>query len=132
MKTTNALTHAVFLALIALTVQAAPPDSFFRALHIVETGGKRGAIIGDNGKALGPLQIHRSYHADARIGGDYARCADLNYSRRVVTAYLQRYAPAAWAKGDVTTLARIHNGGPRGASKPATVRYGAKVKRLTK
>ena len=121
----------LFLAL-ALTAQCAPPDSFFRALHLVETGGKRGAIIGDNGRALGPLQIHRAYHIDSRVAGDYSRCADLDYSKRVVTAYLQRYAPAAWANGDVNTLARIHNGGPRGASKPATIRYGEKVSRLTK
>jgi hypothetical protein len=78
------------------------------------------------------LQIHRAYHADARIGGDYSRCADLDYSKRVVSAYLQRYAPAAWAAGDVTTLARVHNGGPRGASKQVTVAYGNKVARLTK
>ena len=122
---------ALFLAL-ALTAQAAPPDSFFRALHIVETGGKRGPILGDNGKALGPLQIHRAYHADSRVAGEYSRCADLDYSKRVVTAYLQIYASAAWKSGAVTTLARIHNGGPRGASKAATIRYGAKVKRLTK
>lgn len=121
----------LFLALCAVA-HAAPPESFFRALHIVETGGKRGAIIGDNGAALGPLQIHRSYHADARIGGDYSRCADLDYSKRVVSAYLQRYAPDAWAKGDVETLARIHNGGPRGDKKPATYNYGQKVLRLTK
>ena len=124
-------TLALLLALAA-TAQAAPPDSFFRALHIVETGGKRGAILGDNGKALGPLQIHKAYHADARIGGDYALCADLDYSKRVVSAYLQRYAPQAWAAGDVKTLARIHNGGPRGANKAATVAYGDKVARLTK
>jgi hypothetical protein len=122
---------ALFLALAA-TAQAAPPASFFRALHTVETSGRTGAILGDNGKALGPLQIHKAYHADARVGGDYSRCADLNYSKRVVSAYLQRYAPQAWAAGDVTTLARIHNGGPRGASKPATVNYAAKVTRLTK
>ena len=122
---------ALLLALCA-TAQAAPPDSFFRALHIVETGGKRGAIIGDQGRSLGPLQIMRAYHADSRVAGDYARCADLDYSKRVVSAYLQRYAPQAWAAGDVTTLARIHNGGPRGASKPATVAYGDKVARLTK
>ena len=121
----------LFLALCAVA-HAAPPDSFFRALHIVETGGKRGAIIGDNGAALGPLQIHRSYHADARIGGDYSRCADLDYSKRVVSAYLQRYAPDAWAKGDVETLARIHNGGPRGDKKLATYNYAQKVLRLTK
>ena len=122
---------ALLLALAA-TAQAAPPDGFFRALHIVETSGRTGPILGDNGRALGPLQIHRGYHTDARIGGDYAQCADLDYSRRVVSAYLQRYAPAAWAAGDVTTLARIHNGGPRGASKQATIHYGAKVARLTK
>ena len=124
-------TLALLLALCA-TAQAAPPASFFRALHVVETSGRTGAILGDGGKALGPLQIHKAYHADARVGGDYSRCADLKYSKRVVSAYLQRYAPAAWAAGDVTTLARIHNGGPRGATKPATVNYAAKVTRLTK
>ena len=124
-------TTLLLLALCA-TAQAAPPASFFRALHVVETSGRTGAIIGDNGRALGPLQIHKAYHADARIGGDYSRCADLDYSRRVVTAYLQRYAPAACAAGDVKTLARIHNGGPKGATKPATVAYGDKVARLTK
>ena len=121
----------LFLAL-ALTAQAAPPDSFFRALHLVETGGRTGAILGDNGRALGPLQIHRAYHADSRVAGAYERCADLDYSKRVVSAYLQRYAPKAWASVDVTTLARIHNGGPRGASKAATIRYGEKVRRLAK
>lgn len=123
---------SLFLLAIALTAQAAPPDSFFRALHLVETSGKRGAILGDGGKALGPLQIHRGYHADSGVGGEYSRCADLDYSKRVVSAYLQRYAPAAWAKGDVTTLARIHNGGPRGDTKPATINYAAKVSRLSK
>ena len=123
---------ALLLALCA-TAQAAPPDSFWRALHLVESSGRTtGPIIGDGGKALGPLQIHRAYHADSRVAGDYSRVADLDYSKRVVTAYLQRYAPQAWASGDVKTLARVHNGGPRGASKPATVAYGDKVARLTK
>jgi len=121
----------LLLALCA-TAHAEPPASFWHALHVVETFGRTGPILGDNGKALGPLQIHRAYHADARIGGDYSRCADLDYSKRVVSAYLQRYAPQAWAAGDVTTLARVHNGGPRGATKPATVAYGDKVARLSK
>lgn len=122
---------ALFLALAA-AAHAAPPESFWRALHLVETGGRRGAILGDGGKALGPLQIHRGYHEDARIGGDYSRCADLDYSKRVVSAYLQRYAPKAWAAGDVETLARIHNGGPRGDRKQATINYGKKVLRLSR
>ena len=126
-------TTLLLLALaLAATAHAAPPPSFFRALHVVETSGRTGAILGDQGRALGPLQIHRGYHADSRVAGDYSRVADLDYSKRVVTAYLQRYAPAAWAAGDVTTLARIHNGGPRGHLKPATKAYGDKVARLTK
>ena len=116
----------VFLAL-AVAAHAAPPASFFKALHQVETGGRFGAIIGDNGAALGPLQIHRAYWQDSRIGGTYDQCADLEFSKRVVTAYLKRYAPAAWAAGDVETLARVHNGGPRGHLKPATLSYSRKV-----
>jgi len=119
---------ALFFALSAL-VHAAPPDSFWRALHVVETGGKRGAILGDNGKALGPLQIHRSYWQDARVSGRYEDCADLAYSIKVASSYLKRYAPKAWEAGDITTLARVHNGGPQGHKKPATVRYAEKVKR---
>ena len=115
-----------FLAL-AVAAHAAPPASFFKALHQVETGGRFGAIVGDNGAALGPLQIHRAYWQDSRIGGTYEQCADLEFSKRVVTAYLKRYAPAAWAAGDVETLARVHNGGPRGHLKPATLCYSRKV-----
>jgi hypothetical protein len=123
----------LLLLALAATAHAAPPDSFFRALHVVETSGRTGPILGDGGKALGPLQIHRAYHADSRVAGDYSRVADLAYSKRVATAYLKRYAPpAAWAAGDVEVLARIHNGGPRGHLKPATKGYGARVKALTK
>lgn len=119
---------ALFLAL-AGAASAAPSPAFFRALHVVETSGRNGPILGDNGAALGPLQIHRSYHADSGIAGDYSRCADLAYSRQVVAAYLKRFAPRAWAKGDAVTLARVHNGGPAGAQKRATLAYAERVKR---
>jgi hypothetical protein len=119
--------HALLLLALAATTHAAPPESFWRALHQVETSGRHGPIVGDGGKALGPLQIHRAYHADSRVAGDYSRVSDLAYARRVATAYFKRYAPQAWAAGDVEALARIHNGGPRGHLKPATKRYGAKV-----
>jgi len=124
----------LLFTLAVITTQAAPSPSFFAALHQVETGGALGGIKGDKGKALGPLQIHRAYHADSRVGnaGDYARCADLEYSKKVVTSYLKRYAPAAWESGDVATLARIHNGGPKGNIKPATKSYSQKVLRVLK
>lgn len=122
--------HFALLIALCATAHAAPPDSFWRALHVVETSGRTGPIVGDGGRALGPLQIHRAYHQDSRVAGDYSRVSELDYSKRVATAYLKRHAPEAWAKGDVETLARVHNGGPRGASKPATLGYGRKVAAL--
>ena len=126
--------HLALLFAFAITVQAAPDASFFRALHIVETSGKLGPTLGDQRRSLGPLQISRAYHKDSRVGNDsdYMRCADLEYSKRVVTAYLQRYAPQAWAAGDVETLARVHNGGPKGATKPATKSYAMRVQAFMK
>ena len=102
------------------------------ALATHRASGRTGAIVGDQGRALGPLQIHRGYHQDSRVAGDYSRLADLEYSKRVATAYLKRYAPTAWEAGDVETLARVHNGGPRGHLKPATKGYGVRVKAFSK
>ena len=126
----------ILILLVALCASsyAAPPDSFWRALHLVETSGKLGPTIGDQGRSLGPLQISRAYHKDSRVGNDsdYARCADLEYSKKVVTAYLQRYAPTAYAAGDVEVLARVHNGGPKGATKTVTKGYAVRVKAFMK
>jgi hypothetical protein len=122
----------ILLLALCATAHADPGPGFWRALHIVETSGRTGPIVGDQGRALGPLQIHRGYHADSRVAGDYSRVSDLNYSKRVATAYLKRYAPEAWAAGDVETLARVHNGGPRGHLKTATKSYGARVKLFSK
>jgi len=124
--------RALLLLALCATAHAAPRDSFWRAIHLVETSGRTGPILGDGGAALGPLQIHKSYHTDSRVAGDYSRVSELDYSKRVATAYLKRYAPVAWAAGDVETLARVHNGGPRGHLKQATKSYGARVKALSK
>ena len=123
--------HITALAVLAFAPAfAAPSASFLDALHQVETSGRTGRIIGDSGRALGPLQIHRSYWIDSRVPGRYEDCADLAYSRRVVSAYLIRYARAAWDRGDVRTLAAVHNGGPRGTSKPAALRYADRVEKI--
>lgn len=104
--------RTILFICLALPVGAAPPESFWRALHAVETGGRLGAIRGDNGAALGPLQIHRAYWLDSGVKGSYSQCSDLAYSRAVVSAYMRRYAPKAWAEGDCRALAMTHNGGP--------------------
>jgi hypothetical protein len=106
----------ILFLLLALTVNAAPPEKWWSALHLQESGGAIGAIKGDyvNGqaRALGSYQIHMAYFIDSGVKGDYSQCADLAFSRKVVTAYLQRYAPKAWAAGDCNVLFRTHNGGP--------------------
>lgn len=102
----------LFLCL-ALPLGAAPQDSFWRALHAVESGGKLGAIKGDKGAALGPYQLHKAYWLDSGVKGSYSQCADLAYARAVVSAYMQRHAARAWASGDCRTLAMVHNGGPQ-------------------
>jgi hypothetical protein len=116
---------------LACTAHAAPPEIYWKALHHVESSGRHGRILGDyvNGQpqALGPLQLHKGFHLDSRVPGPFERVADLSYARRVATAYYKRYAPKAWERGDVVTLARIHNGGPRGHHKAATLAYSRKV-----
>lgn len=125
----------LFSFLLCFATQAASLESrFVNALHQVETSGRNGAILGDNGRALGPFQIHKSYWRDAvnfdkSIGGKYDDCANFNYSVKVVTAYLNRYAKAAVLKRDYKTQAEIHNGGPNGANQKATNAYWQKVKR---
>jgi hypothetical protein len=111
----------------ALSASAAVPTAFYRALWQVEASGKEGNVIGDNGRSLGPYQIGKAYWQDSRIPGTYGMVTNEAYARRVVSSYLSRYAPAAVAIGDLETLARIHNGGPAGASKAATLPYWRKV-----
>ena len=105
--------RALFILCLASSLGAAPQESFFRALHAVESGGRLGAIKGDKGAALGPLQLHKAYWLDSGLKGSYSQCSDLGYARAVVSAYMQRKAPLAWAAGDCRTLAMVHNGGPQ-------------------
>lgn len=128
----------IFTFFIALSINAANLDNkFVRALHMVESGGRVGKIVGDNGRALGPLQIHKSYWQDAvtfdkTIGGSYSDCAKLDYSIKIVTAYLNRYAEKAILSHDYKKLARIHNGGLKGDKKEATIEYWNKVNKFLK
>jgi hypothetical protein len=120
---------ALFLALAA-AAHAAPPESFWRALHVVETSGRQGPILGDNGRSLGPLQISRAYFADSRVGGAYEQVADLPFAIKVASAYMKRYEPEAWRAGNVEVLARLHNAGPNWRRKlSSTDVYAAKVRR---
>lgn len=100
-----------------------------RAIGLVESGNADSAV-GDGGRSRGRYQISRAYWIDG--GGDPKRYEKdvLNSAicRRVMLAYWERYCPAALFGGDLETLARIHNGGPRGRQKVATQEYWLKVK----
>lgn len=133
----NILIFVVFaVGLVAAFAAASPPpadfdmDRILTAIRQVETGGHRDPAnaVGDKGKAIGPFQIHRAYWADAvehdpSIGGTYADCKNEAYARKIVIAYLSRYCKN-W---DYETVARIHNGGPKGHTKTATLKYWYKV-----
>lgn len=123
------LLFAFFLFNFSSASAAEIPAKFFTAIHTVETSRRTGPILGDGGRALGPYQIHRAYWQDANVPGTYAQVADERYARRVVTAYLTRYARAAVANGDLETLARIHNGGPLGHRRAGTLPYWHRVRR---
>lgn len=105
-------------------------STFVYALGMVEVGtayqdsDKRG-LAGE----LGPLQITKAYWKDSGVPGRWEDCRSWEYSVKVLYSYLRRYAKEALQKNDFETLARIHNGGPRGAQKPQTASYWEKVQR---
>lgn len=103
------------------------------AIRFVESGHRDSPPDGDAGLAIGPYQIHEVYWRDAvraepSLGGSYQDCRQRRYAERVIAAYMQRYAAAAWADGDAETIARVHNGGPLGGDKAATRGYWRKVR----
>jgi hypothetical protein len=132
--------RTVMLFIVSLVLTAVPAfaqqvtmDKFLDAICKVESRGNVSAI-GDNGRAIGPYQIWREYWQDAvkfdkSLAGCYEDCKNPVYARRVVRAYMARYAPpgASWE-----VMARIHNGGPQGHRRATTAKYWAKVQAALK
>lgn len=132
MADNNPLFYSVMLAgfglwiLIAHACHADEVDDFFYAIAAVESNHNDDAV-GDGGASIGRYQIQRPYWIDSRVPGKYEQVRDPAYARRVMVAYWKRYVPEAWANRDWQTLARVHNGGPRGHRKRATLVYWEKV-----
>ena len=101
------------------------------ALMLVESSNNDLAV-GDQGRAIGCLQIHRSVVLDVnRITGSHYRHQDMTNraaARAVCQAYLTHYGRGATTE----QLARRWNGGPAGDRKSATEAYWAKVKKHLK
>jgi hypothetical protein len=132
----NALASLTLLGVsVAITslAQADVPRRLLDAIRIVESGGNDNAV-GDGGNAIGPYQIWKNYWKDAvehepSIGGKYEDCFDQKYAEKIVNAYMDRYAIPRRLGHEPTfeDIARIHNGGPNGHKKKATIPYWDKV-----
>lgn len=110
-----------------------PRRDILDAIRFVESSGRDDVKDGDGGLAIGPYQIHEVYWRDAvaaepSLGGRYQDCRNRDYAERVIAAYMRRHASSAWERGVAETLARIHNGGPRGDDNPATIGYWRRVR----
>jgi hypothetical protein len=107
-------------------------NSLISALMIVESSNNDLAI-GDQGRAIGCLQIHKAVVLDVnRITGSHYRHQDMTnrvQARAVCQAYLTHYG-----NGKTTEeQARIWNAGPQGhKKKTATQAYWLKVQRNLK
>ena len=115
--------------LLATPAEIAADADFLRALATVESRGNDAAVNARE-DAHGRFQIRAAYLADANeyAGTAYtlADCHDPAIARAVVCAYLTRYGNALARTGRLVTardLARIHNGGPKGWKKSATLDY---------
>ena len=106
------------------------PAGFLDRLAMVESGGDDAATNAAEG-AVGRYQIRAGYLADgnAAAGTSYTleEMRDPDKAEAVGRAYLGRYGRAfAERAGRAPTaeeLARIHNGGPRGAESHRTLAY---------
>lgn len=106
-------------------------NNLISALMIVESGNNDQAI-GDQGRALGPLQIHKAVVLDVnKFTGSNYRHQDMTNrvaARAVCQAYLEHYGKGK----SLEEQARIWNGGPTGDRKEATVAYWSKVRKQIK
>ena len=134
-KTTHQIARRRMAALLLITAFAGSTSPLqaslrplFDALREVESGGDPD-VVGDGGRSIGPYQIQWKYWRDANLPGSYKDVRNPAYAEKVMVAYWQRHCPAALAREDYATLARVHNGGPDGARNPATACYWRKVSR---
>jgi soluble lytic murein transglycosylase-like protein len=106
-----------------------PMDRLLDAIAVVESRANP-AAVGDHGRAIGVYQIHRSYWAEGTellgVTWKYRDARDPQKARQVVRAYLSYYGRGK----TLPDMARIHNGGPKGHEKAATLPYARKIERV--
>lgn len=115
----KSLFFSVFLCVSAVGETIPLSENFLVALRKTESLGAPNLGVGAVGRQgeLGPYQITKAYWTDAKhfdksIMGPFRNCAQKEYSERVVTAYLNRYALNGCINKDYRWLAEVHNCGP--------------------
>lgn len=109
-------------------------NAFLSAIAQVESNGRTDLkVLDTNGRySYGCLQIQNPYLVDS--GADYTlenlydQTVSFEVAKRYLTRYGRSYEKRTGKTATYEVLARIHNGGPRGAERKATEGYWAKVK----
>ena len=117
-------------------------DELFEAIRMAASGGQCDPLnaVGGGGTLRGPYQISEAYYNDAvefdpslRDGGKsyenvYGPGSE-GYSRKVMQAYMNRYATEARLGRPATDedIARIHGGGTDGFREASTQQYWERV-----
>ena len=119
---------AVLLSVLSFASVAAPSERLIDALVHVESKGEV-HVIGDNGRAVGPLQIHKEVVDDVnrayRTQYTYSDRKCPSKSREICRKYLILHGGS---RATNEKYARIWNGGAKGHHKRATLSYLRKVK----
>ena len=127
----------VFLVMVSMmsvmTVNAKPSDSLINAIIKVESNDNVN-VIGDNGKAVGCMQIWKVVVDDvnkvSKLQYNYNDRFNTEKSIEIFQLYINKYATAKRLGRTPTDedMARIWNGGPNGFKKAGTKQYWLKVK----
>lgn len=118
----------IVLCLLTFILHASPSDILIDALVHVESRGYAHAV-GDNGRAVGCLQIHKAVVDDVNrhygTSYTYGDRRNIVKSREICRKYLLMYGGH-----DATNekYARIWNGGPNGHTNHLTIKYWNRVR----
>ena len=122
------------ITLISIVIGLTDLTKYEDATWLVESSRKEGLIWGDQGRSLGPLQVSKACHHDAlefdpSIGGTYLDCQHLDYSIKIMRAYLARYCTERRLGRKPTDFdrARIWVGGPRGPWRESSIPYAKRI-----
>lgn len=111
-------------------------SALIAALIAVESGGRDNAI-GDRGRAIGALQIHKAVVVDVnRIAGTsytHQQMTNRIAARRVCEIYLRHYVTEKrlGRKPTLADFAKVWNSGPDGFKKTCSDGYASKVELQT-